>query len=101
MNFKKELSTRQDIEDFVRGCTLFGTGGGGTPESGIESLVSELEAMELEDKGYKFLKIDTYKNRLISDRYDIEEIPTVLKLESGKVSSKLVNPDKKEIVEII
>jgi len=44
MNFKKELSTRQDIEDFVRGCTLFGTGGGGTPESGIESLVSELEA---------------------------------------------------------
>ncbi len=64
-------------------------------------LVSELEAMELEDKGYKFLKIDTYKNRLISDRYDIEEIPTVLKLESGKVSSKLVNPDKKEIVEII
>ncbi|MFW6294166.1 MAG: thioredoxin-disulfide reductase [Halanaerobium sp.] len=64
-------------------------------------LVSELEAMELEDKGYKFLKIDTYKNRLISDRYDIEEIPTVLKLESGKVSSKLINPDKEEIVEII
>ncbi len=64
-------------------------------------LVSELEAMELEDKGYKFLKIDTYKNRLISDRYDIEEIPTVLKLESGEVSSKLVNPAKKEIMEII
>lgn len=42
--FKKELKDRQDIEDFVRGCTLFGTGGGGTPESGIESLVSELEA---------------------------------------------------------
>lgn len=71
-----------------------------TDQSSMD-LVSELEAMELEDKGYKFLKIDTYKNRLISDRYDIEEIPTVLKLESGKVSSKLVNPDKKEIVEII
>lgn len=64
-------------------------------------LVSELEAMELEDKGYKFIKIDTYKNRLISDRYDIEEIPTVLKLESGEVASKLVNPAKEEIVEVI
>ncbi|MFN2339911.1 MAG: FAD-dependent oxidoreductase [Halanaerobium sp.] len=59
--------------------------------------VSELEAMELEDKGYKFIKIDTYKNRLISGRYDIEEIPTVLKLESGKVESKLVKPEKEEI----
>ncbi|NLS45533.1 MAG: DUF917 domain-containing protein [Firmicutes bacterium] len=39
-----ELKTRQDVEDFVRGCTLFGTGGGGTPDSGIASLVSELES---------------------------------------------------------
>lgn len=37
------LKTRQDIEDFVRGCTFYGTGGGGLPENGIESLVSELE----------------------------------------------------------
>jgi hypothetical protein len=37
------LKSRQDIEDFVRGCTFYGTGGGGLPENGIESLVSELE----------------------------------------------------------
>src|SRR6056297_37500 len=64
-------------------------------------LVSQLENMELEDKGYKFLKIDTYKNRLISGRYDIEEIPTILKLEDGKVASKLVKPEKEEIEAII
>src|SRR6056297_3303378 len=64
-------------------------------------MVSELENMELEDKGYKFLKIDTYKNRLISGRYDIEEIPTILKLEDGKVASKLVKPEKEEIEAII
>jgi len=64
-------------------------------------VISQLEGMELEDKGYKFIKIDTYKNRLISDRYDIEEIPTVLKLESGKVDSKLVKPEKEEIEAII
>ncbi|MGM0500796.1 MAG: thioredoxin domain-containing protein, partial [Bacillota bacterium] len=64
-------------------------------------IVSQLENMELEAKGYKFIKIDTYKNRLISNRYQIEEIPTVLKLEAGKVASKLVKPGKEEIEAII
>ncbi len=31
------------IEDFVRGCTFMGTGGGGDPSKGIESLASEVE----------------------------------------------------------
>ncbi len=64
-------------------------------------MVSELENMELEDKGYKFLKIDTYKNRLISDRYDIEEIPTLLKLKDGEVAEKLVNPDQEKIKSVL
>jgi thioredoxin reductase (NADPH) len=64
-------------------------------------LISQLEAMELENKGYKFLKIDTYKNRLISDRYGVEEIPTLLKIEAGEVVSKLVKPEKEEIKELI
>jgi len=33
-----KLKTRQDIEDFVRGCTFLGTGGGGSPEDGIKWL---------------------------------------------------------------
>lgn len=40
----KKLTTRQEIEDFVRGCTFYATGGGGLPENGIQSLLSELEA---------------------------------------------------------
>jgi len=40
---KTTLKNRQEIEDFVRGCTFYGTGGGGLPENGIDSLVSELE----------------------------------------------------------
>lgn len=38
------LKTRTEVEDFVRGCTFYGTGGGGLPENGIESLMSEIEA---------------------------------------------------------
>ncbi|KXS48178.1 thioredoxin-disulfide reductase [Halanaerobium congolense] len=64
------------------------------------NIVSKLENMELEDKGYKFLKIDTYKNRLISNRYDIEEIPTVLKLKDGQVAERLVDPAEKELKKI-
>jgi DUF917 family protein len=39
-----KLRTRQEIEDFVRGCTFYGTGGGGLPANGIQSLTKELEA---------------------------------------------------------
>jgi Uncharacterized conserved protein len=39
----KTLKSIQEIHDFVRGCTFFGTGGGGSPENGIESLESEFK----------------------------------------------------------
>ena len=39
----KYLNNRQEVEDFVRGCTFYGTGGGGLPKNGIESLMSEIE----------------------------------------------------------
>lgn len=38
----KKLTNRQEVEDFVRGCTFFGTGGGGLPQNGIESLMNAL-----------------------------------------------------------
>ncbi|MEM0000414.1 MAG: DUF917 domain-containing protein [Desulfurococcaceae archaeon] len=37
------LRTRQDVEDFVRGCTFFGTGGGGSPQVGLRILLEDLE----------------------------------------------------------
>jgi uncharacterized protein len=37
------LKTKQDIVDFVRGCTFLGTGGGGAPEGGIEGLTKLLD----------------------------------------------------------
>jgi hypothetical protein len=37
-----KLENRQQVEDFVRGCTFFGTGGGGLPENGIDSLMTAL-----------------------------------------------------------
>lgn len=38
------LKTRQNVEDFVRGCAFYATGGGGLPANGIQSLMSELDA---------------------------------------------------------
>lgn len=40
---ERVLNSMQEIEDFVRGCTFYGTGGGGTPESGLAALKSEFE----------------------------------------------------------
>ncbi len=38
------LTTRQDCEDLVRGCTIYGTGGGGDPKLGLERLYAALDA---------------------------------------------------------
>jgi hypothetical protein len=47
----KEL-TRFDLQDIIRGSTVLGTGGGGSPEEGLKTIERELE------KGKKFLFID-------------------------------------------
>ena len=39
-----KLTTQQQVEDFVRGCTFFATGGGGLPANGRKSLMDELDA---------------------------------------------------------
>lgn len=39
---KHVLKNETDIRDFVRGCTLYGTGGGGLVENGVDSLLTEL-----------------------------------------------------------
>lgn len=38
-----ELTSKTEIEDFVRGCTLMGTGGGGSPEDGDKWLSKLLD----------------------------------------------------------
>ena len=40
----RELKSVTDIEDFVRGCTFLGTGGGGSPEEGVSLLTDTLES---------------------------------------------------------
>jgi DUF917 family protein len=40
---KTVLKTTQECEDFVRGCTVMGTGGGGAPERGMRLLSEALE----------------------------------------------------------
>lgn len=37
------LKNKIDAEDFVRGCTFFGTGGGGSPEDGLKQLLAVLD----------------------------------------------------------
>ena len=41
---KTILATQQDCEDFVRGLTFLGTGGGGAPERGLKMLLEQHKA---------------------------------------------------------
>ncbi|MEM3191786.1 MAG: DUF917 domain-containing protein [Thermoplasmata archaeon] len=56
-----ELTTKTEIEDFVRGTTFYGTGGGGDPQRGLELLYADLKEKrkisfkdieEIDDKGW-------------------------------------------------
>lgn len=38
-----KLTNLEEVKDFVRGCAFYATGGGGLPENGIVSLMSEIE----------------------------------------------------------
>jgi len=40
------LRSKTDFEDFVRGCTFLGTGGGGPSEAGLKLLLEDLENTE-------------------------------------------------------
>ncbi|MCK8827849.1 thioredoxin-disulfide reductase [Natroniella acetigena] len=71
-----------------------------TNEDSLE-MINKLEAMDLADRGVKLVKIDTYKNTLISERYEVEEIPTVLKIKDGEVVDNLVCPSLTEVEEIL
>ncbi len=55
-NKKIILKTQQDIEDFIVGCTFYGTGGGGFPEIGQDAL------LDLWKKG-KEIAWDTVEDR--------------------------------------
>lgn len=55
------FKSEQQIEDFVKGCTFFGTGGGGNYKEGVDVLVKQLRkggelgwvnALDLDDDGY-------------------------------------------------
>ncbi|ADL13756.1 thioredoxin-disulfide reductase [Acetohalobium arabaticum] len=61
-------------------------------------MTNKLENMDLDAK---LVKIDTYKNMRISNRYEVTEIPTLLKLQDGEVVEKLIQPTVDELEEII
>ncbi|GAB6137198.1 thioredoxin-disulfide reductase [Halanaerobaculum tunisiense] len=71
-----------------------------TNEASLE-MTGKLENIDLEAEGVKLVKIDTYKNTRISNRYDVTEVPTLLKIQDGEVVAKIAQPTETEIEEII
>lgn len=56
-----ELKTKQQIEDFVRGCCFYGVGGGGSYESGVSALTKCLEnGKPIKVRAYDDIKDDDY-----------------------------------------
>lgn len=50
--------------------------------------ISMLEGLGLDEKNVKLVKIDTYKNRLIADRYEIKAVPTLLYFSNGQLKGR-------------
>ena len=59
-------------------------------KSGME-LMTALEKLA-EEKDVKLVTIDTYKSRNIADRYEVKEIPTVIRFRNGEAQKRLDAP---------
>ncbi len=72
-----------------------------THDESLETLqqLEELGVEEVEDK--KLVKIDTYRNELITERYKIKEIPTVLTVEDSQEVGRAVKPTRQELKQLI
>ncbi len=72
-----------------------------THDESLEAL-QYLEELGVEkDDNKKLVKIDTYRNDLITDRYNVQEIPTVITIEAGEEKDRLVKPEKNELEQIL
>ncbi|MCG8639493.1 MAG: thioredoxin family protein, partial [Desulfobacterales bacterium] len=69
-------------------------------ESTFET-ISMLENLGFDEKGIKLVKIDTYKNRLIADRYQIKEIPTLLYFTDGEVKGRTENVSEENALKLL
>lgn len=69
-------------------------------ESTFET-ISMLENLGFDEKGVKLVKIDTYKNRLIADRYQIKEIPTLLYFSEGEVKGRTENVSEENALKLL
>lgn len=58
----RALKSEEEIEDFVRGCTFFGTGGGGSPEDGFKQLMDAYK----EGKEIRWVDISEVPNEVMT-----------------------------------
>jgi len=54
-----------------------------------------------QDDSKKLVKIDTYRNRLITERYSVSDIPTILVIENGEVIERLEQPESQDLEKIL
>ncbi|MCK4257898.1 MAG: thioredoxin-disulfide reductase [Halanaerobiales bacterium] len=71
-----------------------------TVESTFET-ISMLENLGLDEKNIKLVKVDTYKNGLIADRYEIKAIPTLLYFVGGEVKGRTEDVTKENVLSLI
>ncbi|MBF8437227.1 thioredoxin-disulfide reductase [Halanaerobiaceae bacterium Z-7014] len=72
-----------------------------TQDDSLNTL-QDIEELGVEaDETKKLVKIDTYRNRLITNRYNITKVPTVLIIESGEEVERVENPTEEELARIL
>ncbi len=72
-----------------------------THDESLEVL-QQLEELDIkDDEEKKLVKIDTYRNDLITNRYNVQEIPTIITIEDEEETGRKIAPSKKELKEML
>lgn len=72
-----------------------------THDESLKTL-QQLEELGIEEDGdKKLVKIDTYRNDLITSRYDVQDIPTIITIEDEEEVGRAVEPAAEELKDLI
>lgn len=63
--------------------------------------INMLENIGLDEKNVKLVKIDTYKNRLIADRYQVNAVPTLLYFVNGELKGRTEDVTKENALQLV
>ncbi|MGL4858704.1 MAG: thioredoxin family protein, partial [Enterobacteriaceae bacterium] len=63
-------------------------------------LITQLESQINDYPRWQLVPVDTYKNHRLAHRYQVTRLPTLIRLQQGEETGRLVEPDSAQLLQL-